>query len=399
MAEIQKLYDRRVDLINTARKYVEDNADENGALTAEQETVYDRMEQDILAVENAIKRQERIDARDTILSQPINQPIIGKLDKTTQDRLGTASDAYNRAFFAYMRARVPDYDVRNALQIGTDTEGGYTVPDEFERQLVMALEDENMFRSHATVIRTSNGDRKIPLVSSHGSANWIEEEGAYTESDDAFGQVTLGAYKIGTTIKISEELLTDSAFNLETYIANEFGRRIGAKEEEAFLSGNGTGKPTGVFAASGGGQTGVTTDSTTALKADELIDLFHSLKSPYRKNAVWLMNDSTVKAVRKLKFGDGQYVWTPGIAGGAPDTILNRPLYTSSYVPEIAAGNKVIALGDFKYYWIADRQGRSFQRLNELYSMNGQVGFRASQRVDGKLILAEAVKLLVMKSA
>jgi HK97 family phage major capsid protein len=199
-------------------------------------------------------------------------------------------------------------------------------------------------------------------------------------------------------IKISEELLNDSIFNLEQYIAREFARRIGAKEEEAFFVGNGTGKPTGIFNATGGAALGVTAASSTAVAMDELVDLYHSLKAPYRNNAVFVTNDATVKAIRKLKDGNGQYLWQPSVRLGEPDTLLNRPLKTSVYVPDIAAGAKAVAFGDFSYYWIADRQGRSFQRLNELFAATGQVGFKATQRVDGKLILAEAVKVLQMKA-
>ncbi len=199
-------------------------------------------------------------------------------------------------------------------------------------------------------------------------------------------------------IKVSEELLNDSVFDLESYIAREFARRIGTKEEEAFFTGDGTGKPLGILAASGGAETGVTAASATAVTADELMDLFYSLKSPYRKNAVWILNDSTIKAIRKLKDNNGQYLWQPSLVAGTPDTILGRPVKTSAYMPAIAAGAKTIAFGDFSYYWIADRQGRSFKRLNELYAANGQVGFLGSQRVDGKMILPEAVKVLVQKA-
>ena len=199
-------------------------------------------------------------------------------------------------------------------------------------------------------------------------------------------------------IKVSEELLNDSVFDLESYIAREFARRIGTKEEEAFFTGDGTGKPLGILAASGGAETGVTAASATTVTADELMDLFYSLKSPYRKNAVWILNDSTIKAIRKLKDNNGQYLWQPSLVAGTPDTILGRPVKTSAYMPAIAAGAKTIAFGDFSYYWIADRQGRSFKRLNELYAANGQVGFLGSQRVDGKMILPEAVKVLVQKA-
>ena len=290
------------------------------------------------------------------------------------------------------------YEIQNALQVGTDSEGGYLVPDEFERTLIDALQEENVFRQLANVIMTSSGDKKIPVVASKGSASWVDEEGVIPESDDAFGQVSIGAYKLATMIKVSEELLNDSVFNLEQYIAKEFAKRIGSKEEEAFFIGDGIGKPTGIFNATGGGGIGVTTASASAITMDELMDLFYSLKSPYRKNAVFITNDATIKNIRKLKDGNGQYLWQPSLTAGQPDTLLNRPIKTSAYVPVIASAAKTIAFGDFSYYWVADRQGRAFQRLNELYAATGQVGFKATQRVDGKLILAEAIKVLQMKA-
>ena len=290
-------------------------------------------------------------------------------------------------------------EMSNALQIGTDSEGGYLVPDEYETTLVEALEEENIFRKLAHVISTSSGDRKIPVVASKGSASWVDEEGTIPDSDDAFSQVSIGAYKLGTLIKVSNELLNDNVFNLEAYISKEFARRIGAKEEDAFFNGNGTGKPVGIFNATGGAEVGVTAASATAITADEIIDLFYSLKAPYRKNAVWILNDATIKTIRKLKDNNGNYLWQPSLIAGTPDTILGRPVYTSSYVPTIAAGAKTIAFGDFSYYWIADRAGRNFKKLTELYAANDQTGFVATQRVDGKLILPEAIKVLKMKAS
>jgi HK97 family phage major capsid protein len=290
------------------------------------------------------------------------------------------------------------YDIQNALQVGTDAEGGFLVPDEFERILIEALQEENIFRQLAKVINTSSGDKKIPVAASKGEASWVEEEGPILESDDAFGQVSIGAFKLATMIKISEELINDSVFNLESYIAKEFARRIGAKEEEAFFVGDGVGKPTGIFNAIGGAILGVTAAAATAITIDEVIDLYYSLKSPYRKNAVFVMNDTTVKTIRKLKDGNGQYLWAPSITAGQPDTILTRPIKTSAYVPVIAAAAKTIAFGDFGYFWVADRQGRSFQRLNELFAVTGQIGFKATERVDGKLILAESIKFLQQKA-
>lgn len=354
-----------------------------------------------MALGKEIERLERQSALDIELSKATSNPITNAPSKGTEEKTGRASAEYKKAFWNAMRTRAGeglDPVVRNALQIGTDTEGGYLVPDDFERTLVEALEDENIFRRLANVITTASGDRKIPVVASKGTASWIDEEGTIPESDDSFGQVSIGAYKLGTMIKVSEELLNDSVFRLEPYISKEFARRIGNKEEESFFIGDGSGKPTGILAATGGAQLGVTTASTTAITIDEVLDLFYSLKAPYRNKAVFIMNDATVKAIRKLKDGQGQYLWQPSLQAGTPDTILNRPLYTSAYVPAIASAAKTIAFGDFSYYWVADRQGRMFKRLNELYAVTGQVGFVATQRVDGKLILPEAIKVLQQKA-
>jgi HK97 family phage major capsid protein len=399
MSKILELREKRAKAWDAAKAFLDSKRGADGLLSAEDVAVYEKMEADVVNLGKEIERLERQQALDAELNRPVNTPITGKPGQPNpENKTGRASDEYKRAFWNAMRSKAAGYEVLNALQVGTDSEGGYLVPDEFERTLVEALEEENIFRTMAKIIQTASGDRKIPVVASKGTASWVDEEGSIPESDDAFGQVSIGAYKLATMIKVSEELLNDSVFNLESYIAREFARRIGAKEEESFFTGDGTGKPTGIFNATGGAELGVTAASATAITVDEIMDLFYSLKSPYRKNAVFVMNDSTVKAIRKLKDGNGQYLWQPSISAGQPDTILNRPVKTSAYVPTIAAGAKTIAFGDFGYYWIADRQGRSFQRLNELYAANGQVGFKATQRVDGKLILSEAVKVLQMKA-
>ena len=401
---ILELREKRAKAWEAAKAFLDSHRKENGVLSAEDDAAYTKMEQEITDLGKEIARLERQEALDAELNRPVNRPLTGKPGGRAdaddgEDKTGRASDDYRKNFWNAMRSKAPMPAVTNALQVGTDSEGGYLVPDEYERTLVEALEEENIFRQMAKVIKTSSGDRKIPVVASKGTASWIDEEGAYPESDDSFGQVSIGAYKLGTMIKVSEELLNDSVFDLQSYISREFARRIGAKEEEAFFTGDGKGKPLGVLAATGGAETGVTAASATAVTADELMDLYYSLKSPYRKKSVWVLNDSTIKAIRKLKDNNGQYLWQPSPTAGAPDMILGRPIKTSAYMPAIAAGAKTIAFGDFSYYWIADRQGRSFKRLNELFAATGQVGFLASQRVDGKMILAEAVKVLVQKAA
>ena len=402
MSKILELREKRAKAWDAAKQFLDAKRGADGMLSEEDTATYDKMEQDVMNLGKEIERLERQAAIDAELSKATSTPLTGKpgakMGKDETEKTGRASDEYKGSFWNAMRVKAPMPSVLNALQEGTDSEGGYLVPDEFERTLVEALEEENVFRTLAHVIKTSSGDRKIPVVASKGTASWVDEEGAYTESDDAFSQVSIGAYKLGTMIKVSEELLADSVFDLEAYISKEFARRIGAREEESFFNGDGKGKPLGILAAAGGAEVGVTAASATAITADEVIDLFYSLKAPYRKNAVWVLNDATVKQIRKLKDSTGQYLWQPSLVAGTPDTILGRPVKTSAFMPTAAAGAKTIAFGDFKYYWIADRQGRTFKKLSELYAANGQVGFMGTQRVDGKLILPEAIKVLQQKS-
>ena len=397
MSKVLELREKRAKAWEAAKAFLDAKRGNDGLISSEDSAVYEKMEAEVVNLGKEIDRLERQQALDLELSKPINAPIISKPMPNGEQKTGRASDEYRQAFWKAMRNK-NSFDVQNSLRIGEDSEGGYLVPDEFEKTLVEALEEENIFRSLANIITTSSGDRKIPVVASKGTASWVDEEVPIPESDDAFDQVSIGAYKLATLIKVSEELLNDSVFNLQTYIAKEFGRRIGAKEEEAFFIGDGTGKPTGIFNNTGGAQLGVTAASATAITMDEVLDLFYSLKSPYRKKAVFVTNDATVKIIRKLKDGSGQYLWQPSVQAGQPDTILNRPVRTSAYVPTAQAGAKTIAFGDFGYYWVADRQGRAFQRLNELFAVTGHIGFKATQRVDGKLILPEAIKVLQQKA-
>lgn len=398
MSKVLELKEKRAKAWEAAKAFLDSKQGSNGLMSAEDAATYDRMETEVVDLGKEIERLERQAVIDAELAKASSAPITNKPNAqlSGETKTGRATDEYRRAFWDNMRNR-NSYEIQNALSIGTDSEGGYLCPEEYEKKLVEALEEEVFFRSLATVIRTSSGDRKIPIVTSKGEAAWIDEGGQFPESDDSFGQTSIGAHKLATMIKVSDELLNDSVFNIEQYISKEFGRRIGTKEEEAFFVGDGTGKPIGIFNKTGGAETGVTA-ATTGITFDDVMDLYYSLRAPYRNKATWILNDSTVKAIRKLKDGNGNYIWQPSVREGEPDRILNRPYRTSIYVPELAAGSRVMAFGDFSYYWIADRQGRSFKRLNELYATTGQVGFLASERVDGKLILPEAVKTLDIKA-
>ena len=397
MSKLLEMRRKRAEVWEKAKAFLDERTGENGVMSAEDSQQYERMEQEVVDLGHAIDRMERAEQMDREMDQPVRPPLTSRPERNAVGRSGRASEEYRQAFWNMLRNRGELFQVRNALQIGADSEGGFLCPDEYERTLVQALTEENQLRSLCTVIRTESGDRKIPIVASHGTASWVEEEGQIPESDDAFGQISIGAHKVATMIKVSDELLQDSVFDVESYIASEFARRIGAAEEDAFINGNGTAKPTGLLHSANGAEVGVST-AGAAITADEIIDLIHSVKSVYRKKAVFLLNDSTVKALRKLKDGSGQYLWQPGLKEGQPDQLLSYRLVTSAYMPEVASGAKPVLFGDFSSYWIADRQGRSFQRLNELYAATGQIGFRATQRVDGRLVQGEGLKCLAMKA-
>lgn len=395
---INELRIKRAKAWEAAKAFLDSHRNTDGILSAEDDATYTRMEQEVTDLGKEIARLERQEAVDREMNAPTSQPLTQKPGNTkTEEKTGRATDSYKAAFWNQVRSRNGvSHEVRNALQVGVDSEGGYLCPDTFADDLVKGLTARNIVRDLAHVFCTESGQHKIPVVATRGTASWVEEEGPIPEADDIFGQQYIGAHKVGTLIKVSEELLNDSAFDLEGYFIEEFARRIGNKEEDAFLTGDGAGKPTGLL---NDAEVGVTAASATTITADELIDLFYSLDAPYRTNAVWLVNDSTMRIIRKLKDQNGQYLWQKALHEGEHETLLGKPIYHSPFAPNAEAGAKAVAFGDFSYYWIGDRQGITFRRLNERYADTGQVGFLATKRTDGKLILPEAIKVLQMKSA
>lgn len=392
---IVEMREKRAKLWNTMEGFLDTHRTEKGVLTAEDDATYNSMEKELNDLTNEIRRMERRDAIEAELKKPVDTPLTEKpMASKMDEKKGRASNAYKEDFGRHLRGRQL---IHNVMEEGVDANGGYLVPEEFERQIITGLDEFNVMRNLCKVITTS-AERKIPVAATHSTAAWTAENAAYTESDPTFSQKTIDAFKLTDLVKVSIELLDDSMFDLEEYIAKEIARAFGIAEEQAFCVGNGTGQPTGLFTANGG-TVGVTTAGATAITADEIISLVYALKSPYRKNAKFLMNDATVAAIRKLKDGNGNYLWQPALTAGQPDRLMGYELHTSPYVPTLAAGAYTVAFGDFSNYWIADRSGRTVQRLNELYSTNGQVGFVATERVDGKIILPEGIQLIQQKAS
>ena len=389
---ISEMITNRANLLGQMRNFVDTHEDKQGKLSADDATTYSNMEAEFDALTDSISRAQRAEQREAELNKPVNSPITGKPYVTgmnQDEKKGRASDEYKKAMLTAMRTNFRQ--VSNVLQEGVDADGGYLVPVEYDRRLIDVLDQENIMRGLATKITTS-GEHKINIAATKPAAAWIEEGGALTFGDATFDQTFLDAFKLHVAIKVTEELLYDNAFNLENYIITQFGKALANAEEDAFLNGDGTGKPTGIFDANKGGH--IVNTLTAAIKADDVLDLVYGLKRPYRKNASFIMNDATLAQIRKLKDNNGAYIWQPSYQAGEPDRILGYTVNTSAYAPADA-----IAFGDYSYYNIGDRGSRSFKQLNELFAGNGMIGYVAKERVDGKLVLPEAVQILKLKTA
>ena len=390
---INELREKRNQAWEAAKAFVETKRDKDGLLSEEDAKTYAQMEKKVQDYGAEIERMEAMSAMDAQLAKPTSTPITekpmnGKTVNTPKAKTGRASDEYRTGMLTALRTNFRQ--VSNVLQEGVDADGGYLVPEEYDSRLIKALTEENIMRSLGHVITTS-GQHKINIAVTAPAAAWIEEGGALSFGDAAFDQILLDAHKLHVAIKVTEELLYDNAFNLENYILEQFGKALANAEEDAFLNGTGVGQPLGLFAASGGGH--VANTLTAALKSDDLVSLIHDLKRPYRKNASFIMNDKTIAQIRKLKDLNGAYIWQPSYQAGEPNRILGYEVHTSAYAPENA-----IAFGDYSYYNIGDRGTRSFKQLNELFAGNGMIGFVAKERVDGKLILPEAVQILKLSA-
>lgn len=387
---ILELREKRNKAWEAAKAFLESHRTEKGTLTAEDDATYTQMEQEINDLGKEIARLERQEALEAELNRPVNQPLTSKpgSGRGEEPKTGRASDEYRKAMLDAFRSNFKR--VSNILQEGVDADGGYLVPEEYDHRLIDTLSEENIMRRLATTITTS-GEHKINIAATKPAASWIEEGGALTFGDATFSQILLDAHKLHVAIKVTEELLYDNAFNLEGYILDQFGKALANAEEDAFLNGDGTGKPLGLFAATGGGTVAGTL--TAAIKSDDMLDLVYALKRPYRKTASFIMNDKILASLRKLKDNNGAYIWQPSYQAGEPDRVLGYAVHTSAYAPEDA-----IAFGDYKYYNIGDRGTRSFSELRELFAGNGMIGYVAKERVDGKLILPEAVQILKLKA-
>ena len=392
---ITELKQLRAKLIKEMREILDVASAEGRNLSAEETEKYDRIEADVDGFTATVDRQEKQARAETSITSAVAEARVSTKAMTKQERAG--SEEYRNAFNKYLRygSNALVGEEARTLTEGTDSEGGYLTETILERRLVEGLADNNIMRSISTVVNTTS-DRNISVLDTVGDAAWLAESGTYAPVDTSFSQVSLGAYKASTLMLISEELLQDSIFDLTSFVSQIFSRRLGELEEAAMVAGTGSGQPTGAVNGASAGHTLATINTFTA---DDLLDLQYSLKRQYRRNGSFMFNDASIKDIRKLQDANDHWIWQPSMRDGEPDRLLGNPIY-SSYdmaVPASDPSSKCGLFGDFRMaYYIADRGGTSFQRLNELYAVSaGAVGFRAYRRVDGKVVLPEAMKLLI----
>ena len=392
MSKILELTEKRAKAWETAKAFLDAKRNADGFVSAEDAATYEKMEADVQNLTTEIERLARQQAIDDKLAQATSKPITMQPNaqmETERAKPFRERTEYKNAMIDALRTNFRK--ISDVLQEGVDADGGYLVPVEYDNRLIEVLKEENIMRGLATRITTS-GEHKINIAATTPAALWVEEGGALTFGDATFDQKFVDSHKLHVAIKVTEELLYDSAFDLEKYIITQFGKALANAEEDAFLNGDGKGKPYGIFDAATGGESAGTLSAD--IKADDIFDLIYKLKRPYRKGASFIMNDKTIAQIRKLKDNNGQFLWQPSLVAGEPDQIAGYTVRTSAYAPENA-----IAFGDYSYYSIADRGARSFKTLNELFAGNGMVGFVAKERVDGLLLLPEAIQIMNLKTA
>lgn len=368
---------------------INDKKDERAKLVARMREIGEKDGWLSEGYKNAEKDFNTLNAQITSMEDQLQRErVLDNIDQPKQPK-NKQSEYYN-AFENFIRnGMIPD--IKAAMSTGAGN-GLELIPTELHSQIITIMKELGVMRQLATVISTDN-DRDIPIEANPITATWGTEAGPYTESSPTFTQKTLKAYKLTALTKVSEELLQDSAFDVMGYIARNIAEQFSLAEEQEFINGTGTGKPTGFLGSAG------TTTSAVVGKVGytDIVDLFTGVSGSYRAKGKWLASDSLFAELLKLVDTTGRPIWQPSVVAGTPDTLLGKALYSSPKMATVATGNKPLAFGDFSQYYIADRKQMTLQRLLELYAGTGQVGFRAYKRTDGNLIVPSAVKALTVK--
>jgi HK97 family phage major capsid protein len=278
---------------------------------------------------------------------------------------------------------------------GTAAQGGYLVPIKYSNEVVQPLTEGSILRAAGARIVTVDGTTsfRVPAMTNTTRAILTAESAAFNQVEPTLAEIAFTPFKYTRLSKVTDELLADSRIDVYgQVIAPDAANAFILAENTDFTTGTGSGQPQGVVT---GSSLGVTAASATAITANEIINLYHSLNYMYRANAVWMMNDATLAAIRRLTDTTNQYLWQPGLQAGQPDTLLGRPVYTNNSMATMATGNRTVLFGDLSYFWVADFAQLELRRLDELYAGTGEVGFRWFKRYDSRVMLSAAIRHLV----
>jgi HK97 family phage major capsid protein len=420
----QELRDKKGQLWQQAKALNDKAKAEGRVFTAEEQVSWDKMNADMDAFDRQIKVEELAEVRAREFAQTINpgvgrpateiktdpnapaefryRPRLAREDRVIPLRASLRSGPeYQVAFARFLRGGQNPLTMQEfrALQADLDISGGYTIPPEqFVARLIQAVDDQVFIRGLATVQTVVNADSLgIPsLDADPADPTWTAEiDTGNEDSTMAFGKRELKPLPLGERIKVSNKLLRASPLSIESMVIQRLAYKFGIKEEKGFLTGNGATEPLGIYTASANGiptsRDVSTGNSTGDIGADGLIEAKFSIKGNYWPRLRWNFHRDAVKRIRKLKDGDGQYLWGAGLNGGESNTILGVPVDMSEYTPNtFNTGLYVGCIGDFSNYWIADALSVTFQRLVELYAATNQTGFIARLECDGMPVLGEA---------
>ncbi|MFJ8863620.1 phage major capsid protein [Streptomyces sp. NPDC102451] len=396
MPNIRELRTKRTKLGADARAIMQTAEDEGRSMTPEEETRFDKLMDERDGVDTTIGRAERLEDKER--QDPVEDDQPGA-------RGGEAAMGALRAYLLGGRSVLTETQAR-ALNAGHDPEGGFLVaPQQFVKDLLKGVDDMVALRGLATVHQLTQAESLgVPTLDNDLSdAEWTSELSTGSQDDGLrFGKRELRPHPLAKRVKISRKLLRAAVMNPETLVRERMEYKFGVTAEKSYMVGDGNQKPLGLFTAHADGipttrDLDISTSGSGFVNtaggnsADDLITAKYTLKSAYHAKARWLFHRMMIASVRKLKDGDGNYIWKAGLASDQGDRILDLPFITSEFAPAtFGDGDYVGMLGDFSYYWIAEALSFEVQRLNELYAETNQVGFIGRQEADGMPVLSEA---------
>lgn len=396
--QIQRLIDRRANVWEGLKATLDGAENEKRDLTTEEQTGFDQRSADLASLDQRIQglieaeqRQKDIaDSFRTVNSREERRDIRedGPQGESVGAQLRKMFSGQLRSFDVKPATTSVDTAETRALSKLTAGAGGNLVYPTFYDRLFEYLIETASLVNVAQVIRTATGEPIVmPKVTSLGTAALVAELGTIPQSDPAFGQATLSAYKYGDLLQLSHELANDTGFDLEGFIARQAGRAVGNAFGADLMTGNGTAKPTGLLNGITVGKTG-STGVAGAFTIDDLIDLKYSVISPYRAraNVGWMLRDASVGALRKLKDTTGRYLWEPGLQVGAPNRFDGDPVYTEINVPAIGVNNTSVLYGDFSAYTVRLVETLRFEASADFAFNTDAITYRCLLRGDGMLL-------------